>query len=408
MASNKKQRYNNKIVLFFAILALIYLLARYMTSSMNSVRTATAVSMTVADDVSATGYFVRDEQIVPSGSSDTVEYTVNDGEKVFRGAELATEYTDKDALEINRKISSLKSNIKLLSSVKENDGDFSDVAKLDQLIFIRMNELSAMVDSNNISGLSGLASDLRALTLKRSSNGKTSADVAEEIKKLQNEVWSLQNNIKGKTHKITSPASGYFSETVDGYEDIFRSSEISDYTVDKLKKLSEQTPKQYGKETMGKIINGFSWYFVAAVPINELADLKKNESVKLHFSQVSSEVPATVSEIKRDAQSGQALVILQSMMMDEKIVSMRKQSVDIVRRTYTGLKVPKEAIRMNSGQMGVYVLNGAVSKFKTIKPIYEGDNFYIIEQSIGNKDSVVAMDDIIIKAKELEDKKVVK
>ena len=102
------------------------------------------------------------------------------------------------------------------------------------------------------------------------------------------------------------------------------------------------------------------------------------------------------------------LVIFTSDDMNKDLVSMRKEVGDIVLDSYTGLKIPKEAVRMKDDQPGVYVLNGTVASFKTIEMLYTGPDYYIVKQNVIGNDSLVVNDDVIVHAKDVEDKKVVK
>ena len=94
--------------------------------------------------------------------------------------------------------------------------------------------------------------------------------------------------------------------------------------------------------------------------------------------------------------------------MNEDLISMRKQVATVVVASYSGLKVPKSAVRMQDDEMGVYVLSNDVARYKKIEPLFEGEEFYIVEQNVTGNDSLVAGDDIIVEAKDLDDKKVMK
>ena len=94
--------------------------------------------------------------------------------------------------------------------------------------------------------------------------------------------------------------------------------------------------------------------------------------------------------------------------MNEDLISMRKQVATVVVASYSGLKVPKSAVRMEDDKMGVYVLSNSVASYKNIEPLFEGDSYYIVEQNVTGNDSLVINDDIIVEAKDVNDKKVMK
>ena len=112
--------------------------------------------------------------------------------------------------------------------------------------------------------------------------------------------------------------------------------------------------------------------------------------------------------MRDDESNDNTLVIFQSEDMNAELVSMREQVATVVIDSYAGLKVPKSAVRMENDEMGVYVLSNSVASYKKIEPLYEGSDFYIVKQNVTDNDSLVVNDDIIVKAKDVNDKKVMK
>lgn len=99
------------------------------------------------------------------------------------------------------------------------------------------------------------------------------------------------------------------------------------------------------------------------------------------------------------------------------MVSMREQPVEIIIATYTGLKVPKSAVRIqeytdSSGkvqqQEGVFILSGSIQKFKIINKLFDADDYYVVEQSATNSDMLVERDQVIVQGKNLQNNMVVK
>ena len=75
------------------------------------------------------------------------------------------------------------------------------------------------------------------------------------------------------------------------------------------------------------------------------------------------------------------IIILSCDEMDEALVKNRVERVEIDFGDYTGLKVPRDAIRFLDGEKGVYVMQGQTVKFKKISVIYEGDDFVLSENT---------------------------
>jgi NAD(P)-dependent dehydrogenase (short-subunit alcohol dehydrogenase family) len=78
-------------------------------------------------------------------------------------------------------------------------------------------------------------------------------------------------------------------------------------------------------------------------------------------------------------------------------------------RTYEGLKVPREALRVDeNGQNGVYCLIDSQVKFKPIEIIFEKDSYYVAKYDSSDIKSLLLYDEIVVSAKNLENKKIVK
>lgn len=403
----KKRTPGARLIMIVGIVAAVYFIGQIAAVLTSGVETVTATRAVVDDAITATGYFVRNESVVAGTTGDTVEHTVYSGEKVYQGARLAVEYTDASALETSRALNALDEQITLLQAAVSAASDLADTAKLDQLITIDMQALASRVKDGMVGELSGQASALRQLVLRRGVGGQDAATLQAQVDALTQQRASMQQSVLTRTKVITSPYDGFFSETVDGYENILRADELPDLTAEDFAKKIAAPPENTGT-ALGKVIQGFEWYFAALVPSEQAAGLRAGRSVTLRFNQVTEDVPATVYAARASSDKTQTLLILKSSRITSELVSMRRQVVDIVRATYTGIKVPKEAIYIEDDKLGVYTLNGSFSLFKTITPLYEGDTFYVIEQGNTQQAGVVVQDQIITKGRALQNKKVVK
>ena len=169
-------------------------------------------------------------------------------------------------------------------------------------------------------------------------------------------------------------------------------------------------------QTIGKMIEGFTWYLAAEVPAEQAQRLSEGQSLRVNFTQATIETPVTVYAIIQEHNSDTALLILEGTEFSSEMVSMRSQAVEIIIATYSGLKVPKSAVRMleatdSTGktvqQTGVYILSGGVQKAKIINPLYETEDYYVVEQSATNANMLVEQDQIIVRGRNLQNNMVV-
>ena len=84
------------------------------------------------------------------------------------------------------------------------------------------------------------------------------------------------------------------------------------------------------------------------------------------------------------------------------------ETADVVKRSYTGIMVPGEALHQNEGEWGVYCLSGAFMKFKPVEWVYQGDGYYIVKPAASQSKGLYLYDKMIIKGKNLEANKVMK
>lgn len=387
-------------------LIIVYSLFSFVVNHYNPVKTTPATQVSMDDSFSTTGYFIRQEKVIDIAEGDTVEYNYSDGDKVSKGMALVTEYADEDALTISRELKNIEENIAQLETLRNVTSTTVNSSQINQKIIDQMNAISEETESGSLTRITALTSELRQLALKSGSLSNDRENIDVELTSLKTQAADLKQRLSGSTTEITSPSSGYFCESMDGYEDIFTPDIVEDLTLPKLNKLADEKPeKTSGK---GKVISSYVWYFAAKVSDINAKHLTQGNTVKIRFSQASQDVQATVSSIRDDADTNDTLVIFRSQDMNEDLISMRKQVATVVVASYSGLKVPKSAVRMEDDEMGVYVLSNSVASYKKIEPLFESDSYYIVEQNVTGNDSLVIDDDIIVEAKDVNDKKVMK
>ncbi|MDO4174476.1 MAG: HlyD family efflux transporter periplasmic adaptor subunit [Eubacteriales bacterium] len=392
-------------ILAFALI-LIYSTFSFAVNHYNPVKTTPAAQISLDDSFSTTGYFIREEEVIEIPEGDTVEYNYSNGDKVTQGAALVTEYANEESLSASRELKNVEETIEQLNTLRSVSASTTNSSLLNQQIIEKINAICEEVESGSLNQLSSLSSELRKLALKSGSLSGDSDDIEGEIASLEEQADALQQRLDGNTTDVTSPRSGYFCESADGLEEVFTPDVIDDLTLSSLDQLAQsETSDSSGK---GKIVYGYVWYFAARVSDSDAKRLTQGDTIQLRFSQVSQDIEATVTSIRDEEDSDDTLVIFQSQDMTEELISMRKQVATVIIDSYSGLRVPKSAVRMEGDEMGVYVLSNSVASYKTIEPLYEGDDFYIVEQNVTGNDSLVLNDDIIVEAKDVNDKKVMK
>lgn len=400
-------------VLITAVLA-VYLGGQALSAFGSAPETTPAIRVTVNDSFTATGWFFRDELPVDGSTSESVKHIVYSGERVQKDAALAMVYTDEEALAMSRELEPLENRIAQLGTAMQAVADSSDAAKLDQMIALGLQQMADQAKEGKGSTLASAADSLRTLSLRRGAGDADPSEIESERNRLISERDSLQKQLAGRSIQLTAPSSGYFSEVVDGYETVLTLDALDALSLESFHSLTEDGSHQdVTSGTLGKIIRGFSWYLAAEIPAEQADRLTIGQALRVNFTQVSMESPVTVYSVIKERNSETALVVLEGTEFNGEMVSLRQQPVEIILASYTGLRVPKAAIRMvddkDGGQTtGVYILSGSIQKEKIINKLFETDDYYVVEQSATNVNMLVEQDQIVVRGKNLQNNMVVK
>jgi hypothetical protein len=91
------------------------------------------------------------------------------------------------------------------------------------------------------------------------------------------------------------------------------------------------------------------------------------------------------------------------------IAAFRELTADVIFSTYSGIRVPKEAVRLDEdGATCIYILSGLRAELVPVDILYEGDDYYIVQSGSESATSLRVGSEIIVKANDLYDGKVVR
>ena len=160
---------------------------------------------------------------------------------------------------------------------------------------------------------------------------------------------------------------------------------------------------------------------LAAVAL-EAEELAESGSLRLQFSKsVERELPVTVASIGPE-ENGRVVVAFEGRSYLAQLTLLRQQSAQVIRTTYSGIRVPKEALRASKtiqnkdgsrtveDMLGLYCIVGVEARFKPVEVLYSGDGFVLVRSTAASDQESLRLrhgDEIIISAKDLYDGKVV-
>lgn len=402
----KQGKFYTKLILWIFLAAILCYFGYYIFSAIYApLTTTTAIEYEAGAGSYTTGFVVREETVIPAYYNITT-LVVSEGERVSRGQTIATGYMNADAQTRQLQIDALESQLEQLRYAASYSSDAADQALLDTEIQSQLSAMSQYVARRDMNSASAGSAALKGLILRRMSSDTDDAALSQRISQLEAELSQLQSASTGDTMVVTASGSGYFSGTVDGYESVLTVASLDQLTAAALSSL---TPGAVEGDEIGKIISGNTWYYVTAVSSDQLEGITVGSKVPVTFaSQFYDGLTMTVSRIGRE-EDGRRLLVLSCSYYMQDVTLLREQSADIVFSSYAGLRVPKEAIRVNdSSQPGVYVLEGNTAVWKSVNILHDNGESYVVELDKTSTSNLWPGDEIIVRAKNLYDGKVVR
>lgn len=399
--------------IFFGVLAaavIAYLGYQVYLFAMPGVKTEIVSLYTATADITTSGYITRRELIVEKETDGVYGVTAEQNERISKDAPLATVYESDEQADVSREIKSLETRIKRLREVTEEFTPGTlELAQLEEQIAAAIT--SAGIGADLGSGSSVLASkdELAVLLSRKALLTGDEGTLEELIAQLEAEKTQLEAQSAGGVTVQRAPESGYFVESTDGYETVLTPETVKSLTVEDLKGLARIDPAQQDRSRiLGKILPDFTWYLSALVTESELSGLEVGSSVTLKFPFAEGvAVPATVCAISAE-QDGQFVLTLESSYEVRELNLIRNPNVQIIKRTYSGLKVPERAVRVNDeGEQGVFIRTGNVIQWRPVEILFAKDNYYIVSYKEEGSKRLLLYDEVVTDGKNLYDGKVI-
>lgn len=380
--------------------------------------TTYAYSYTANDSVEAEGFLVRDELVFPVQSG-IVDVTRGEGEKVAAGKQVALVHRDSQAVAVQAQLDALQSEISLLDYAL-NQGDSASSARLDETILQSLVQLRSSAAVSDYSKLEDQVLEVKSQILKRDYTYGQDQDLTNLVQQRQSlaqQYQELKSRSAGATSQITAPVSGIFSALVDGYESLLTPENILTMTPSQLDSLAKQNVA--AESSPGKLVTSNDWYFVTALEQEDAARLTQGGSVTVSFSGDFNQDVSMLVEQVGEAENGRCTVVLSSDRYLSQTILLRSQSIEIVFQSYTGLRVPKTALRMvtktvkdeQTGQetqvntLGLYIVIGGQAEFKAVNIVTEGSDYYVVSSATQGSRALRAGDQVIVRATDLYDGK---
>ena len=332
---------------------------------------------------------------------------VYEGERTGSGGTVAIVYSDEASAKKSREAETISSQISRMNELYSRSAENFDISAANERISEKVISLLTLEQE----GVSGTVEEtveaLKLQVMEREYIYRDKSELLDVIEELRAERDKLLKSANVKK-RIYAPSAGYFSQYTDGYE----SSLTSEFVLTAPISEVEEKMQAYAdgeKDAIGKLISTNKWYLVSFIDEKQAERLSVNSTMKLKFTDKS--LPQVSAKLLRlsEPENGKVLAVFCCNTHISYFTKVRKIAARAVIKTYEGLKVPREALRVSDeGENGVYCLIDSQVKFKPVDIIFEKDSYYISAYDSADTKSLLLYDEIIVSAKNLENKKIVK
>lgn len=384
------------VVVYFAAQVLGYLTDPISTTLVYNSSEETVIELN--------GYLIRQEETFHSNAG-ALSHALGEGERVGRGQTLATAYSDTSALNRVEQREALELRLEQLSFALASYLDSDAALKLDTTINSGILALRQSLSDREYSGADEEVSALKSAVLKRDYSSSSQEEIEQEIETAKQELQQLEQSLNGTA--ITAPRGGIYSSACDGYESVLTPELVEQGLTPSV--LNAVSPAAE-EANVGKLIYGDTWYYAANITDEQAAQLEGRSTVTMRFAKgLGIDLKMTVCHIS-PSENGIRTLLLKSDRYIAQTTLLRHQAATLVLRTYEGLRVPSNALRVDGdGTAGVYCVLGLRARFKPVEVVYQGDGYMLVEAASAEDNSRMLRqgDEVIATAAELYDGKVI-
>ena len=383
---------------------LVYFAVQLYNYLSDPVNTTLVVAGQAEDTIALNGWLLRDEEVLPAQNG-TLSRVRQEGERVGVGQVLARVYANDGALQTVSQIETLELQLQQLQFALTSYLNPDAALKLDTSITGDILTLRQSLTGGDYTAAEGDIAPLKAAVLKRDHSYASQEEIQTEIKSVEGQIKSLEASLSGTT--VTARASGTYSAVCDGYETVLTKAFLEDVTPGKLARLRPVDEQS----NMGKLIYGDTWYYVVTLPEEQASYLKSQGAVTLRFAKgFDQNIRMQVVSVSAP-EDGQAAVTLSCRKYLAQATLLRHQAADVILRTYEGLRVPSNALRVSEeGVTGVYCVDGSTAAFRPVTVLYQGQGYALVQPAEGASDTQTLRvgDEVIATAGALSDGKVIR
>ena len=398
---------------------LVFLIYQLYAVFYNPVTTEIVTAADAVDGIKITGIIIRNEEIIKSDTSAAMHFEINDNECVAAGGVIANLYGSSTQSVAAAELKNIEKEINNIEQIhKYNDLNAVDIGTLNAKIYDEFNIIASITATGKFSSLQSNKEEMLALMNRRKLATGQEVDFSEQLSALKTKRDALLSRVGQPIGVLKTEKSGYFVSATDGYENILTPDKLDSITPEFL---DDMKPENAGDDkTVGKLVSDYTMYIAASVSINDSLSFKVGDKLVINTSLKSNpELDVEVHDINVSHASDRAVIIFSCQEMSGELSSMRTDTMTVVKKKYSGLKVGSKALRVSTQTVtnadgtqsektvtGVYIVNGVTAEFVPVNIIYTYDNYALCE-IISEDGNLRLYDEVIVKGKNIYEGKII-
>lgn len=406
---NKKVSVQKILTVVIGVLILSYLAYNAFAYSYSPIDT---LKLTEKNDFEETfefqGFVVRDEEIISSSHSGAVIPLVKDGKRVAKEDYIAVVCSNEDDASAYKELKNAEKELNRYLAISNNDGAFElDAEKLNTEISAAYKEMMEKISAGVYDELDSSTVAFAEKSASKQILSEGSVDVAAQITALENKIKTLESQ-KIAYSPVTAPASGYYINSADGYENTVNYNDVKLMNVQQIESAVDSQPQEIAAGSLGKLVGSYRWYVIGTADKQYYDRFSGKKKISVNFPESGiRNVSMDIESVK--TQDDKIIIILSCDLMNEVYANIRSETVEVVSVSGSGYKVPVQAVRFDDeNNPGVFVLRGKIINFIKVETLYSDGEYAIIDSLDETGERLSLYDDVIIKGKDIVDGDVIR
>lgn len=380
------KKYLKRVALYvfaavFSVGMILYIGYHLWNGITSKITTSPALQVSRSFTVRADAYIVMSETPIRASGTGKAFPEVADASHVAAYSTVAGIYSNTDEA-LRAEITNLQAQLRLLKDYSVAGHSAKEASKTDRRIYDIMTKMKRLVRDNDIGGALGMRSKLLCEISERKATVSSGESIDSIISSLSAQISAKKSLLGTPSATVTTPSAGWFFSETDGYESVFTPEKIKDLSPSGYDALSAAQGEPTDTDA-GKIVTDYKWYVAVKVSAQSVSGMEIGRTYEVSFPYNRGESLEMTLESAVDDETGECALVLSSGKITSDFSFVRSQTVEITTKVMSGFSVPKSAIRMNDGVIGVYVFDGMTVSFRRIEVIREFDDAYLVSSDVG-------------------------